>query len=105
MVKIKMSSGYSAEVLRKYIAGDEDVFLAGVVVETQYKFVDGKRTDDISGYQVYIATNNLNPFKIKFESEPDLSGLKIGDKVTLVDAQAIEIRGNVYFKANAIKKA
>ena len=101
MVKIKNNFGYSSELAKDYIA-NSCAYLVGLAVEKQYVYVDNKRTEDISGYQVWLATNDENPFKVKFEKQPDLSGLKIGDVVELDNLQAIKVRQNIYFKADGL---
>ena len=66
-----------------------------------------KRTDKILGYQVYVATDNHNPFKVKFlpENKPDLSKIDIGDIVEFEDLEAFENQyGQLYFRAKGIRK-
>lgn len=87
MAFFKKVNGYSASLAEQALSG-EIVKLAGKQLEVQYEFeksgeiVNGKekmkRTDNIQGYQVYVATDNHNPFKIKFlpDNKPDLSNSK-----------------------------
>jgi len=61
----------------------------------------------IQAYQVYVATDNHNPFKIKFlpADKPDLSKFEIGDIVEFERLEAFENKfGQLYFRANGIKK-
>lgn len=57
-----------------------------------------KRTDNIQGYQVYVATDNHNPFKVKFYPiiSQELSKFEIGDIVEFEDLEAFE---NVWMAA------
>lgn len=116
MAFYKKLNGYSVSLAEQALSG-EVVKLAGKQLEVQYEFeksgeiVNGKekmkRTDNIQGYQVYVATDNHNPFKIKFlpDNKPDLSKFEIGDIVEFEDLEAFENQyGQLYFRAKNIKK-
>lgn len=116
MAFFKKSNGYSASLAEQALSG-EVVKLAGKQLEIQYEFektdevINGKekmkRTDNIQSYQVYVATDNHNPFKIKFlpEHKPDLSKIDIGDIVEFEDLEAFENQyGQLYFRATGIQK-
>lgn len=116
MVFFKKVNGYSASLAEEALS-DEVLKLAGKQLETQFEFektgeiVKGKekmkRTDKILGYQVYVATDNHNPFKVKFlpDNKPDLSKLNIGDTVEFEDLEAFENQyGQLYFRAKGIRK-
>ena len=116
MAFFKKVNGYSASLAEQALS-DEAVKLVGKQLEIQYEFeksgeiVNGKekmkRTDNIQGYQVYVATDNHNPFKIKFlpDDKPDLSKLNIGDIVEFDSLEAFENQyGQLYFRAKGIRK-
>lgn len=116
MVFFKKTSGYSSTIAEEALS-NEVIKLVGKQLETQYEFektgeiVKGKekmkRTDKILGYQVYVATDNHNPFKIKFlpENKPDLSKIDIGDIVEFETLEAFENQyGQLYFRATGIQK-
>lgn len=116
MAYFKRTTGYSASLAEEALS-NELVKLVGKQLETQFEFektgeiVKGKekmkRTDKILGYQVYVATDNHNPFKIKFlpDDKPDLSKLNIGDIVEFDSLEAFENQyGQLYFRAKGIKK-
>ena len=116
MAFFKRTNGYSASLAEQALS-DEVVKLVGKQLEIQYEFektgviVKGKekmkRTDKILGYQVYVATDNHNPFKVKFlpNNKPDLSKIDIGDIVEFEDLEAFENQyGQLYFRAKDIKK-
>ncbi|MBS4948790.1 MULTISPECIES: hypothetical protein [Streptococcus] len=116
MAFFKRTNGYSASLAEQALS-DEVVKLVGKQLEIQYEFeksgeiVNGKekmkRTDNIQGYQVYVASDNHNPFKVKFlpENKPNLSKFEIGDIVEFEDLEAFENQyGQLYFRAKDIKK-
>ena len=116
MTFFKRTNGYSVSLAEQALSG-EVVKLAGKQLETQFEFektgeiVKGKekmkRTDKILGYQVYVATDNHNPFKVKFlaNDKPELSKFEIGDIVEFEDLEAFENQyGQLYFRAKGIKK-
>lgn len=116
MAFLKKTNGYSASLAEQALS-DEVVKLVGKQLEIQYEFeksgeiVNGKekmkRTDNIQGYQVYVATDNHNPFKVKFlpEDKPVLSKIDIGDVVEFEGLEAFENKyGQLFFRASSIKK-
>lgn len=116
MAFFKKTNGYSASLAEQALS-DEVVKLAGKQLEIQFEFektgefVNGKekmkRTDNIQSYQVYVATDNHNPFKVKFlpEDKPDLSKIDIGDVVEFEGLEAFENQyGQLYFRAKGIRK-
>lgn len=116
MAFFKKTNGYSARLAEQALS-DEVVKLAGKQLEIQFEFektgefVNGKekmkRTDNIQSYQVYIATDNHNPFKVKFlpEDKPVLSKIDIGDVVEFEGLEAFENQyGQLFFRASSIKK-
>lgn len=105
MFKIK-KNGYTAALATEAISG-QNIYLVGPEVCVQREFVDNRPTDKVSGYQIWCATDTNNPFKVKFpiEDEPSLEGFHIGDILTLEKLEAIDVNGNIYFRAKAIKKA
>ena len=116
MAFFKRTNGYSASLAEQALS-DEVVKLVGKQLEIQYEFeksgeiVNGKekmkRRDNIQGYQVYVASDNHNPFKVKFlpENKPNLSKFEIGDIVEFEDLEAFENQyGQLYFRAKDIKK-
>lgn len=116
MVFYNKSNGYSASLAKEALS-NELVKLVGKQLEIQYEFektgevINGKekmkRTDNIQGYQVYVATDNHNPFKVKFlpDNKPELSKFEIGDIVEFEDLEAFENKyGQLYFRATGIQK-
>ena len=116
MAFYKKLNGYSASLAEEALS-NELVKLVGKQLEIQYEFektgevINGKekmkRTDKILGYQVYVASDNHNPFKVKFlpDDKPDLSKLAIGDIVEFEDLEAFENQyGQLYFRAKGIRK-
>ncbi|EFE56702.1 hypothetical protein [Streptococcus oralis] len=116
MAFYKKLNGYSVSLAKEALS-NELVKLVGKQLEIQYEFektgevTNGKekmkRTDNIQAYQVYVATDNHNPFKVKFlpENKPDLSKIDIGDIVEFETLEAFENQyGQLYFRATGIQK-
>ena len=116
MAFFKKTNGYSASLAEQALS-NEVVKLVGKQLEIQFEFektgefVNGKekmkRTDNIQSYQVYVATDNHNHFKVKFlpEDKPDLSKIDIGDVVEFEGLEAFENQyGQLFFRASSIKK-
>lgn len=116
MAFFKKTNGYSASLAEQALS-NEVVKLVGKQLEIQFEFektgefVNGKekmkRTDNIQSYQVYVATDNHNPFKVKFlpEDKPVLSKIDIGDVVEFEGLEAFENKyGQLFFRASSIKK-
>ena len=75
------------------LLGNESTYIVGLQIETQYEYKDDKRTDKVIGYQVWIATDTHNPFKVKFlpDNKPDLSEFNIGEKIAFDKLEAIRL--------------
>ena len=103
--KFNNSNGYNRSTAEKAING-ENIYLVGLELETQYEYVNNERTNNVTGYQIWVAAPSHNPFKIKFsvDEQPNLENFNIGDIVTFDNLEAIQIRNNVYFRASKIKK-
>ncbi len=95
------TNGYSEATAQKFIKSDVPTQCTTSFIETQYEYVDRQRTDNITGYKLWFVQEGLNPFTVKFEKEPTLPPfLSI---VEFDNLQGIEIRNNVYFKADGFK--
>lgn len=95
------SNHYSEATARKFILPDKPTQCTTSFIETQYEYVDKQRTDTIKGYKLWFVQEGLNPFSVKFEKKPTLPPfLSIVEFDTL---EGIEIRNNVYFKADGFK--
>ena len=92
---------YSEAVAHKFINSNVPTKCATTFIETQYEYVDKQRTENIKGYKLWFIQEGLNPFTVKFTKKPELPPfLSIVDFENL---QGIEIRSNVYFKADGLK--
>lgn len=105
MFKMKRSS-YNEALANEAING-QNIYIVGRELTAQRKYVDNSPTDEITGYQVWCATDTNNPFKVKFSAEdkPSLEEFQIGDIVNFEKLEAIDVNGNIYFRAKKIKKA
>ncbi|RMI77109.1 hypothetical protein ABNB56_00655 [Streptococcus iniae] len=95
------SNQYAEATALKFIPKSVPVKCATSFIETQYEYVDKQRTDNIKGYKLWFVQEGLNPFTVKFYQKPELPAfLSI---VEFENLQGIEIRSNVYFKADSLK--
>lgn len=101
-MKIKNKSGYSKYTAEKYVDVKLPIYSLSCDLETQYKYEDNKRTDEITGYKSWFSQEGLPPFQVKFTKEIQLP--KYLSLVEFEKLEACEIRYQVYFKANDIKE-
>lgn len=97
---MKVHSGYTSSNAEKYIDDAQPIHLLSTELEKQFEYVDGKRTDNISGYKAWFSQEGAPAFTVKFAND-----FKLPKYMALVEfdnLQAIEIRYNVYFKANGL---
>ncbi|MFT8927807.1 MAG: hypothetical protein ABF969_00585 [Sporolactobacillus sp.] len=94
-------NAYDEETALQYISHDKPIINVSSEVETQYNWVDGKRTDEITGYKLYFTQEGVNPFAVKFKKQPSLPPFLT--EVKLDKLEAIEIRSNVYFRSEGVR--
>lgn len=100
-MKIKRTSGYSKDVAKMYIPGNTFTYSLSTDLSKQVKWIDGKPTDEVTGYQSWFIAEGTKPFKVKFTNRVELPAMFT--KVKLQDLEACEVGNNVYFKANGIE--
>jgi hypothetical protein len=94
-------NAYSEGTAKQYISDDKPIINVSSDVETKYNWIDGKRTDEVTGYKIFFTQEGVNPFAVKFEKKPTL--LPFLAEVTLDKLEAIEIRSNVYFRSEGVR--
>ncbi len=95
------SNQYSEQTARKFVPTNIPVKCVTAHIETQFEYVDKQRTENIKGYKLWFVQEGNNPFTVKFEQKPELPPfLAI---VEFEKLEGIEIRSNVYFKADSLK--
>lgn len=99
--RFKKSGGYTEKVAGEYIEENEAIYSVSVELEEQFKFVDNKKTDEVTGYKAWFIQEGLPPFVVKFEKKISLP--KYLSIITFENLQGIEVNYNVYFKADDIK--
>ncbi len=99
-MKIKRKSGYSEELAKMYISSDVSIYSLSVNLDTQVKWVNGKPTDEVTGYQCWFIAEGTEPFKVKFPNKIDLPPMFT--KIKFQNLEACEVGSNVYFKSNGI---
>lgn len=99
--RIQKNNQYNSETACKFVVNSLPVQCTTSFIETQYKYVDKQRTDEITGYKLWFVQEGLNPFVVKFDKKPELPPfLSI---VEFENLQGIEVRSNIYFKADSLK--
>jgi hypothetical protein len=101
-MKTKSSqNSYNTATAGQYIQDSKPIIIVSSEVEIQYNWVDGKRTDEVTGYKLYFAQEGLNPFAVKFVTKPSLPPFL--SEIKLDKLEAIEIRLNVYFRSEGVR--
>lgn len=100
-MKIKRKSGYSKDVAKMYIPSDTQIFSLSTELTQQVKWVDGKPTNEVTGYQAWFVAEGTEPFKVKFAKKVNLPEMLT--QTSLENLEACEVGSNVYFKATGIE--
>lgn len=95
-------SGYSSATAEKYINTHQPTYSLSSELEKQVKYEDGKRTDEVIGYRAWFSQEGLPPFTVKFLHEVKLP--KYMSLIQFENLQGIEIKYDVYFKAEELKE-
>lgn len=94
--------GYSTITANEYIDNKQGIYCLSTELEPQQLFEDGKPTGEIIAYKATFIQKGLEQFQVKFEDK-----IKLPDFMSLIqfdNLQAVEVRYNVYFKADGIKE-
>ena len=94
--------GYSTNTANEYIDNKQGIYCLSTELEPQQLCEDGKPTGEIIAYKATFIQEGLEPFQVKFEDK-----IKLPDFMSLIqfdNLQAVEVRYNVYFKADGIKE-
>ncbi|MCM3269012.1 hypothetical protein [Paenibacillus elgii] len=94
-------NAYNEDTARQYISDEKPIINVSSVIETNYNWIDGKRTDEVTGYKLYFVQEGVNPFAVKFVTKPSLAPFL--SEVKLDNLEAIEIRSNVYFRSEGVR--
>ncbi|WP_434716767.1 hypothetical protein [Lacticaseibacillus paracasei] len=101
-MKAFKKAGYSKSVADDYIRQDLPVVFVTSLEETMYKYEDNHRTDQVTGHRYWFVQEGINPFQVKFPEKLS-EGLNLFDELTFEELEGIEIRGNIYFRAQGVK--
>ena len=88
-MKIKRTSGYSKDVAKMYIPGNTFTYSLSTDLSKQVKWIDGKPTDEVTGYQSWFIAEGTEPFKVKFTNRVELCLLKSNFKILKLVKSAI----------------
>ena len=94
--------GYSATTAIEYVNPTKPIYSLSIELEPQQLFEDGKPTGEIIAYKATFVQEGFEPFQVKFEDK-----VKLPEFLRLVEfdnLQAVEVRYNVYFKADNLKE-
>ncbi len=92
----------NSEALAKmYIPSDVSTYSLSINLDTQVKWVNGKPTDEVTGYQCWFIAEGTEPFKVKFPNKVSLPSMFT--KIKFQNLEACEVGNNVYFKANGLE--
>ncbi|MGG1638730.1 hypothetical protein [Paenibacillus sp. NRS-1760] len=94
-------NAYNENTAKQYISDVKPIISVSSEVETQYNWIDGKRTDLVTGYKLFFIQEGVTPFAVKFEKKPSLPPFL--SEIKLDKLEAIEIRSNVYFRAEGVR--
>ena len=86
---------------QKYIPSDVSTYSLSINLDTQVKWVNGKPTDEVTGYQCWFIAEGTEPFKVKFPNKVSLPSMFT--KIKFQNLEACEVGNNVYFKANGLE--
>lgn len=100
-MRTKRNSGYSTDVAKIYVPNDVKIFSLSTELIKQVKWVNGKPTDEITGYQSWFVAEGTEPFKVKFTKKFNLPEML--KQISLTKLEACEVGSNVYFKADGIE--
>lgn len=93
---------YDESIVAKYLLDEKPVINVSSEIEVQYKWIEGKCTDEIEAYRLYFSQEGVNPFAVKFVTKPKLP--RFLAEVELEKLEAIEIRSKVYFRAENVRE-
>lgn len=93
---------YSSDTAKKYINSGKDLMLASAHIEETFDY-DENHNRNITGQRIWLIQEGLNPFYIKLPTGVKID-VKQFDKISLNNLEAIEIKNNVYFRAESIIK-
>lgn len=100
-MKVKSNTGYSANTAKNYILPETEVILLSTELKEQYKWKDGKPTDEVVGYKILCGIAN-DCFNVKLPHKIKLPAF--GSKIEFKGLEACEVNNNVYFRAKEIKE-
>lgn len=96
-------SGYSLEVARQYVdANGEFLVISPEVMEIfKYDSINKKYTDEVDSYKIRVVQAGTVDFSVKFNKKVDVEQFK---KIKFKNLEAIELKNNVYFRADDISE-
>ncbi|MGU7920804.1 hypothetical protein ACS6YF_11485 [Streptococcus suis] len=93
--QLNRQNGYSAETAQKYFDVDKPFISLSPEADKRKNWVDGQPSDTFH-YRHWFVQEGTPPFEVKFEVIQKINQF---DEVEFDALEAVEVRGNVYFKA------
>ena len=99
---VKRTGGYSADLANQIVDETKAIQVLSTELEPQFKFEEGKRTEEVQAYKIWVSQEGLPPFEVKFTEQVVLP--KYLSVVKFDNLQACEVAYNYYFKADGLKE-
>lgn len=99
MFKFKNKSGYSSQLFQEIFGNEKTAIVLSPEPIIRMKYVDNKPTDEIDSYRYWFVIKGEQPFEVKFLAQQTIEQF---DEIELHGAEACNVRGNIYFRANSI---
>ncbi len=96
---LKKQSGYSSQLFNQIFGNETTAISLSTEADVRMKYADGQRTDKIDSYRYTFVIKGQNPFEVKFSES---QGIAQFDEVELINPEACEVRGNIYFRADSV---
>lgn len=99
MFIFKNKSGYSSQLFQEIFGNEKTAIVLSPEPIIRMKYVDNKPTDEIDSYRYWFVIKGEQPFEVKFSAQQTIEQF---DEIELHGAEACNVRGNIYFRANSI---
>lgn len=102
MRTILRKGGYSTDTAATYVDQSQPIHSLSVELELQHKWQNNQPTNEVTGYKAWFSQEGSEPFQVKFATQVRLPQYLA--KVEFDQLEACEVRGQVYFRATALKE-
>ena len=99
MFKFKNKSGYSSQLFQEIFGNEKTAIVLSRDPIIRMKYDDNKPTDEIDSYRYWFVIKGEQPFEVKFSDQQTIEQF---DEIEFQGAEACNVRGNIYFRANSV---